>query len=205
MTPGIRVVDALQVVASNSYTSDNGGWVVVEVENISGEILPNVQLSASLLDSQNRELDTQTTISPFLNIPPGYVVPLVLPFLTPPDYTNFFALVEVERQTGNSANYIGEFDLPVVVNQPDSLEFPLMITGTINNDRGVTLITPVAAVTVFDDAGNLLGTALAALDGHNERGEWVAGSDLTFQASFSFLPSTAIGEIRVRSAGYRIQ
>jgi len=205
MVPGVRVTDGLAVLRSTTFTlNDQVGWIVLEVRNDNPNAVANIEATASLLDADNRERGFQRTISPFANIPSGRVVPLVLEFGAPPDYTTFLALVEVDETTqGGFENLIGEFDLPAQLDPIPGGGYPLVLTGTLTNDRGVVLIAPVAMITAEDSGGNLLGAALTSINGLSAEGNWEPGATLTFMATFPYLPQ-AIAQTQIISAGYRL-
>lgn len=206
MVPGVRASSGLEVVDYNAYTNDKGfGWIVLEVRNSNPFAVRAMDVTISLLDSNNRERDFQRAVSPFLNIPAGYTVPFVLEFLQPTDYADFVALADVDDSAGGSfGSYVGEYDLPSTTDPLPSGNPPYIVSGTLTNDRGLELIAPAATVVAYDAAGKLLGVAQAVLAGTTERGTWAAGASLTFQATFPYLPAP-IATVRVASAGYHAQ
>lgn len=204
MTPGIRTADELEVSASQTYVSPNGvGWIVLDVTNISDEIIPNVAVLVSLLNDENREVDTLRFSSPFLNIPAEISIPMVLSFTAPEDYSDFVAVVQVENYADSNpfANLQGLYDFPYTLSDLPVGEFPLQLTGTVSNNSGRPLIAPAVVVGAYNAEGEIIGAALPRLEGLSDTAEWLDGSDLTLDVTFSFLPESPT-EVRVISAGY---
>lgn len=200
ITPGIRPFDDLEAVHSNAYLSPDGthGWIVLEIRNNNPFHVTNYDVTVSLLDENNLEIETFAASTPFLKIPAGYSLPFVVDFLVPQGYTNFMAQVEMDTEYNPSSQALtAEFDLPYAIDPVTSLELPLTVTGTITNDRPNDLITPVIVVALYDESGEIISVA-----GATSKASFAAGETVPFQATFSTLPTTLLGEIRVVSAGY---
>jgi hypothetical protein len=204
MTPGLRVEAGLELTNSIFYASPAGtGFLVVEVRNTTDAPIATIGLTASLLNAENRELDTQYIEAPFLNIPPGYSMPLSLAFNVPEGYQNYLGLVEIiEGAGGDYTAYTAEYDLPSTVDPLPTSGFPWTVTGTLTNDRGRALQFPLAGVALYDPTGKLLGMANSLVEGLSETGTWEPGTTVTFQATFAFVGGTEVGETRVISAAY---
>ena len=205
IAPGVRVDEGVEVVTSNAYVvPDGAGWVLLELRNGNPDPVPNFQVTVSLLDEQNREIGSRTITSPMVNIPAGYQVPLVVEFVVPEGYSDYMALATIDpRITADVAPYVGEYDLPSTVD-PLTVDGTFnRVTGTLTNDRGVDLILPVATIGLYQGE-TLVGVAQAILNGTDERGQWLAGSTINFEATFPYLPTTEITETKVISVGYRI-
>lgn len=205
MEPGIRTSGEVEVVAFNSYVSDDNtsGWLVMELRNtLEDSFLQNFLVTVSLLDSENRERDTLAFSTAFLNIPPGGVVPVVREFVPPDDYADFLALVEVEyvNVVTGLQDFQPVYDLTASVNDFDASQTPLTLTGTVTNDSGVVLRQPVAVVTLYDASGNLIAASGATLSGAEDG--WETDTTINFEAFFSDLPTSDIAEARVTSVGY---
>jgi hypothetical protein len=202
MQPGVIVQDGLEVLSSRTYSRETGvGWIVLVVKNSTPDPIGNIVVLASLLDSQNRERDTLRAVSPFQNIPPGLEVPMVLTFSTPPDYSDFSALVQVDRDV-RVGQWQGFYDLPVTLDPLPSGDFPLSVTGRIGNSSDKNLLGAAVVVGAYDAEGQILGAAFATLTGLSATGEWATGGELIWSATFSYLPAS-IAEVRVVGAGYQ--
>lgn len=205
MQPGIVVQDGLEVLSSRTYSRDTGvSWIVMLVKNNNPDPISSIVVIANLLDSKQRERDSVRAVSPLQNIPAGLEVPMVLTFSTPPDYTDFSALVQVDRDSQSTfTEWQGVYDLPASLDPLPSGDFPLAVTGKVSNTSAQNLVNAVVTVGVYDADGTILGASFATITGLSDTGEWTAGSDITFSTNFSYLPAP-IAEARVVSAGYSI-
>jgi len=205
MNPGIRTVGDLTVVNTNTFSSPrDNGYLVAEVRNDGDAPIPNIQVVASLLDDQSRERATVDTFSPMQNIPPGTIIPIVIKFTTPEDYGEDFLMIVSEADFANPT-YTGEFDLPFTVDPIQSADVPLTVTGTITNDRGVDLFQPVVAVALYDGNDTLIGVEYGGVSGLVDQVRFAAGTEATFSANFSYIPTTDIARTQVYAVAYRIQ
>lgn len=202
MEPGVRVEEGVEVINSNAYISPAGsGWVLLELRNGNEEPVPNFLVTVSLLDDQNREIGMFNIVTPMVNIPAGYTVPVVAEFVAPEGYTNFMALATVDRSVEESP-FVGEYDLPATIEVEVDGTFN-RVTGTLTNDRGMDLILPIATIALYEE-DQLVGVAQAILNGTDERGQWLDGAILNFEAAFPFLPTTNITDSKVVSVAYQI-
>lgn len=204
MQPGLRSSGGVEIVGSRTYSADFGiSWAVFEVQNTNANAIPAAEVIVSLLDSNNRFRDTANAFSGFIDIPPGAVVPVAVEFPTPPDFTDIVAIAGIdERNASGIEGLQGEFDFPATLDPLPTGDFPLVITGTVTNDREVPLQSPVFVIAFYDATGQILAAAPARFEGLGDSGEWLPASELSLTANLLFAPE-APAEARVFSAAYR--
>lgn len=204
--PRQAVDEGLEVVSQTFYTSPSGyGYLAYEIRNASDEIVPNIMITSRLLDSQNRERDSISVRSPFLNIPPDATIPLLVQFQLPEDYTATFTLIENDSTAGGSfANYQARFDFPASLDDLPTDQMPLVVSGTITNDTDEDFLLPVISISAYDEGGKLIGIAGGFINEIPEAGIWEAGATLSINATFSSLANPQIAETRVFSAAYSV-
>lgn len=203
ITPGVRAFDNLEVVASNMFHNETYGRLALEIKNNNPFHVTNYLITVTLLDENHLEIETFPASTPFLKIPAGYSLPVVIEFALPEGYADFLAQVEMDTAYNpNSEALTAVYDLPYTVDPPTRDELPLTLTGTITNDRPQELITPVVVVALYDEQGNILSAAGASL---GEKTSLLPEETVSFQATFSMLPTTSFSEIRVVSAGYAFE
>jgi hypothetical protein len=200
ITPGVRTFDNLEVTDSHMFHNETYGWIALEIKNNNPFHATNYLITVTLLDENHLELETFPASTPFLKIPAGYSLPVIIEFALPEGYEDFLVQVEMDTSYNPSSQALtAVYDLPYTVDPPTSTEPPLTLTGTITNDRPQELITPVIVLALYDEQGNILSAAGASL---GNKTSLLPGETVPFQATFSMLPEAPFNEIRVVSAGY---
>lgn len=198
--PGARALNGLSVVSATTYSRGGAGWIALEVQNDNETAIARIEVTASLLDSDNRQRDFARAITPFQNIPSGAVVPIVLDFNLPEDYSNFLALADVLDETRFGVNNApGVYDLPATLDALPSGDFPAQISGSITNNSAEILFAPTAAIAFYNAAGDLVGVVYPLID--FDGAGWQPNTDLRFDATIIHL-SEAATEARIFAAGY---